>query len=466
MKQCIRLSMGLLFFCFMSPLLGMMTARFSHEMLQKYPIKFGFFRKKYPYIQIKDLFPTMTLAGFALEPEQVHLVPTDASTLKMFDLCPLFVEQEVSIEPDLLTELDAETIKQLYASQKASISPKCHFFRNGTFETENVGVNAACVVSLGMFDNWNRTLLQLKSLDQFELAKQTGLSPALCAGHALNNARLTRNYALTGELKYLKDLHDINKSADFLLDLQIDDWLNVETVKVNIAKVGQALGVDGIDISAVSTVALFDSELDKKPEFAVFSPQEFSYVQNVKKEIQAGLKQKNYIHVMIVGNEEAAESHGHYFCFAIIKMGDEIQYVVLDTLPGVYHLQQGSHERDRLMFVIENIEQGSSTIKVANLRTSSEFMQSVGDISEESLLEAKLASERMEEIGDFKDQIKMLNDFSKRLNRFGVKKQLQKESQENLIHCLSAIKEIGDVYGQEFVYPTVRKLVEARLNEL
>jgi len=41
---------------------------------------------------------------------------------------------------------------------------------------------------------------------------------------------------------------------------------------------------------------------------------------------------------------------------------------VLDTAPRAYHLQAGSHERDRLMFVIQNIEQGNSLINVANIR--------------------------------------------------------------------------------------------------
>lgn len=461
MRKFIKLYASVLFFCVSIPLLGMMLP----TKMRNRTIKLSSLYKKYPYIQLKDMVSTVSLKDFE-EELPVYLVPTDADTLKMFDLCPLFVEQEVSIAPDLLTELDAETIKQLYASQKIESSPKYHVFKSDRFVTEPVSVNAPCVVPLGKLGNWNRTLLQLKSLDQFELASKTGLSPALCAGHALNNGRLIRNYVLTGEMKYLKDLHDIDNSADFLLDLAIDDWLNVETVKTNIVKVGEKLGVDGIDISAVSTVALFDSGLDKTPEFAVFNPEEFSYVQKVRKEIQRGLKQENYLHVMIIGNEEAAESHGHYFCFAIIKTGNEIQYVVLDTLPGVYHLQAGSHERDRLMFVVDTIERGSSTVKVANLRTMSEFTQSVGKVDEESLLETALANERMEEGGEFVHQIKLLNDLSKRLNRFGVKKQLAKEAKDNLIDCRNAIIKISDVYGEDIVYPELRKLIGTRLNEL
>jgi hypothetical protein len=462
MKRYIKV-MIYLFFCGSVYMFGM---NLPPTIRKRYPVKHLNLRKKYPYIELKDINSGVSVRDFMIEPEHIYLVPTDKDTLKMFDLCPLFVEQKVSLEPDLLTELDEETIKQLYASQKASVSPKYHVFKNSKFETVNVAVDVPCIIPLGIFGNWNRTLLQLKSLDQFELAQKTELSPALCAGHALNNGRLMRNYALTGEMRYLKDLHDINNSADFLLDLAIEDWLNVETVKLNIAKVGEQLGVDGIDISAVSTVALFDSSLDKTLDFSLFNPEEFIYVQKVKKEIQEGLKQKNYIHVMIIGNEEAAASHGHYFCFAIIKSGNDIQYVVLDTLPGAYHLQNGSHERDRLMFVIQNIEQGSSLIKVANLRTAPEFIQSVGQHDEESLLELTLANERMEESGNFENQIKFLNAFSKKLNQFGIKKQLEKELKETLIDYRNAILKISDVFGKENVYPALRQLIEKQLDSM
>ncbi|HLW73047.1 MAG TPA: hypothetical protein VKR54_03280 [Candidatus Babeliales bacterium] len=462
MKQSKKILCGVvLLFCAHNFLFGMfLSPQVKQWRTRSVPL--GFFAKKYPYIQ-----QNVQESLMSAEPEYTYLVPTNSDTLKMFDLCPLFVQQEVSIAPDLLTELDAETIKQLYESQSASMSPKYHILRSGNsyFETENVDVNVPCVVPLGLFGHWDRTLLQLKSLDQFELAKITSLSPALCAGHALNNSRLIRNYALTGELKYLKDLHDINGATSFLLDLQIDDWLNVETVKMNVAKVGRALGVDGIDISSVSTVALFDSDLDKTSTFGVFNPEEFVYVQNVKKKIQKGLTQNNYVHVMVIGNEEAAESHGHYFCFAIIKTGNEIQYVVLDTLPGVYHLQEGSHEKNRLMFVIQNIEQGHATIKMANLRVMPQFIESVGEPNEESRLEAALANERMEESGGFENQIKLINDFSKKLNRFGVKKQLGKESKDNLVNCLNAINVIT-VQGKESLYPTLKELIEKRLSEI
>ena len=94
------------------------------------------------------------------------------------------------------------------------------------------------------------------------------------------------------------------------------------------------------------------------------------------------------------------------------------------------------------------------------------FLQSVGQANEESLLEASLADERMEEGGVFKNQIIYLNDFSKKLNRFGIKKVLNQESKESLNDYLNVINKISDLYREKSVYPALKKIIEARLLEL
>jgi hypothetical protein len=283
--------------------------------------------------------------------KKVFLVSTNENVLKNLELCPLFGKNG-----------------GLYFV----FNPKARLFSGeivARFEGEDVAQNAPCVVPLGTFGNWNRTLMQLKTLDQFELADKTGFSPAMCGGLSLNNGRLIRNYAYTGNQENLRALHDIGDATNFLLDLKIGDWLNAQVLRDNLKKLGVELGIDGVDVSAVSTVSLFDSNLNTKFGFGIFDEDEFAYVQKVKKNIQEGFKKDNYIHIMIIGNEETVEAAlGHYFCFAIIKTGNHIEYVVLDTIPSAYHLQQGSHERNRLMFVIQNIEQGYSSINVANIR--------------------------------------------------------------------------------------------------
>jgi hypothetical protein len=287
------------------------------------------------------------------QPEvRYYLVPTDEQTLRQFGLYPLFGKN---------------------GGRYAMFNPDARLFSGETeprFEYKDVAQNAPCIVRLGRLGSWSRIIMQLNSLDQFALADATGLDPALCAGHSINNGRLMRDYVLTGNRQNLRDLHDIQRSANFLLDLNIGAWLNVEVVREKIAGLRQQFGVDGIDVSAVSSVSLFDANLDKKAGFAVFDQAEFEYAQKVKQNIRQGLQQDNYVHVMIIGNEETVEKDmGHYFCFVIAKAGNEIQYIVLDTSPMAYHLQARSHEMDRLLFVIQNIEQGYSAINVANIRT-------------------------------------------------------------------------------------------------
>ncbi len=409
-----------------------------------------------------------------------HLVPTDKVSMQELGLCPLFTQQEgFQMDPIIVQEmmrdlrsqgLSEADIKQQLAGLTKVPGPKYHVFKsdqkNAWLEEKEISIDAPCVESLGNYGEWNRILLQLKSLNQFELAEKTTLSPALCAGHALNNACLIRDYAETGEIKYLKYLGDINSATNFLLDLTIDDWINVETVKDNLKKMGIEFNIDVSNISAISTVDLFNSNLDKTPDFAVFNPEEFAYVQNLKQRLRNGLKENNFVHVIIIGNEEVAETHGHYFAFAIIKEGNNIQYVVLDTLPNVYHLQKDSHERNRLMFLIENIEQGNAVTPFHNLRTRPEFIESLGTQDEESLLETDLINERMPEEGMFKDRTIQLNNFSKLLTRFGIKKQLQKESLENILMYLQFIQEIESSFGEGLVYPTLKNILLNRISDI
>ena len=462
MKNYIRVGMQLF------SVVMIFSAHMTFGMLGRYQPKKGFLSnkmiglsKQYPYLQskIQNIYEKVTLEDFDVEPEQIHLLPIDSDTLKMLDLCPLFEKPHAIIEPEVRESLDKNEIRIISEMQIVEKMPKYHVFKDSGFEIRHTDLNIPCVVPLGKFGDLNRTLIQFKSLDQDELAKATKLSQFLCAGHSLNNGRLIRNYALDGEVKYLKKLHDIQESVGFLLDLGIGEWPDVKSVKQEIKNVGKLLDVNTIDrdISAVSTVLLFGSHV------GLLDQQEFDYVQTVKRKIQRGLAQNNYVHIIIIGNEEFTVKHGHYFCFAIIKSGNEVQYLVLDTLPGVYHLQEGSHERDRLMFLIDNIERDSSLVNVASLSAMPEFMQSVGQQDEESMLEVELSRERLQEADDFENQIKFVNDFSKTLNRFGVKKQLAKESKEFLSKCLDIIKDIANVYGEENTYPTLRKLIEGQI---
>lgn len=326
---------------------------------------------------------------------RIYRIPVDSASLKNLDLCPLFTKQQnYTMDSNLFAEMqqdlrrqgvsEQDIMQQLVGLTEVS-GPKCHVFKTNDMgaylEEKPVGFDVPCKISLGRFGKNNRSLLQLKSLDQFELAEKTSLSPALCGGNALNNACLILDYANTGESKYLSYLHSLNDAANFLLNLNIGDWINVEVIKKNLEKMNHELNIDTSSIFAVSSAALFNSDLDKTPEFALYDSNEFTYVQKIKSILRDSLQKDYSAQVIIIGNEESTETHGHYFAFAIIKSLNAIQYIVLDTLPNVYHLQEGSYERDRLMYIIDNIEQGFSQINFINIRAYTLRLQGAFDVS-------------------------------------------------------------------------------------
>lgn len=317
-----------------------------------------------------------------------NLVPMDLRSMHELGLCPLFVKKEASMDPEIIE--DTIQILRYENMSEAEIKERMnemlfpgrvyHVFNDGAFQEKQVNVDVPCILPLGTFGDWNRTLIQLKSLDQGDLEKVTGLPDGLCAGHSLNNACTIRDYAQTGELRYLKYLNDMNASAEFLLSLGIKNWLNVQEVKENLLKMN-FINIDSSDIFAISTAVLFDSDRDKNPDFEVFFDRnEFDTVQKHKAALIKGLQRDYYAQIIIIGNEEVTQFNGHFFMLAVIKSLNEIQYVVVDTFPGgIYHLQEGSHERNRLIFLIENIEQGSSIINLPNVRVL-EYEKSIKEL--------------------------------------------------------------------------------------
>jgi hypothetical protein len=310
-----------------------------------------------------------------------NLAPTDSQSMQELGLCPLFIKKEATMDSEIMRDTE-RVLRQAGLSTK-QIKEKLdemlypgrvyHVFdeTEGNFKEKQVDVNnnVPCIVPLGSFGNWNRTLIQLKTIDQGDLEKGAGLPDGLCAGHSLNNACIIRDYSNTGDVKYLKNLNDSNSAEEFLRSLGIENWLDVNQVKEKLLKMN-FIDIDSSNVFAISTAMLFDSHLNKNPEFEVFfDNNEFVAVQKHKAALKKGLQRDYYRQVIVIGNEEVTQSHGHFFAFAIIKTLNEIQYVVLDTFPGgIYHLQEGSHERNRLMFLIQNIEQGFSDINLPNVR--------------------------------------------------------------------------------------------------
>ena len=335
-----------------------------------------------------------TKAKTIREVKATHLVAADIQSMHELALCPLFSKKKGSMDFAVMDDVEqmlrqeglSEDLIKKRLDEMMYPGRVYHVFDEyeGNFKEKQVPVNdnVPCIVPLGTFGNWNRTLMQLKTIDQGDLEKEIGLPDGLCAGHSLNNACIIRDYAKMGEVRYLKDLNDSNVAASFLLMLGIENWLDVNQVRNKLLKM--SFDIDTSNIFAISTAMLFDSNLNKNPEFEIFfDNSEFLAVQNNKKWLRQSLQQDYCVWVIVIGNEEVTQSHGHFFAFAIIKKLDEIQYIVLDTFPGgVYHLQEGSHERNRLMFLIQNIEQGFSEISLPNVRMF-EYEKSIKELAEQ-----------------------------------------------------------------------------------
>lgn len=329
-------------------------------------------------------FTTMNVFGMMISRQAdrsltkiTHLVPSDSKSMYELGLSPLFVTKETSMDFDIVNDitnaLRNEGLSE--ASITATINEMkfpgrvYHIFENGIFKKQQIDhdKDVSCIVDLGVYNNCNRKLIQIKGLDQGDLETKIQFPDGLCAGHSLNNACILQRYAKTGEVKYLKDLTDMNGAAEFILKNNIKNWLDIKEAREKLSEINSNL--KDPNISIVSTVGLFDSNLDKNPVFEVcFDKNEFYLTQKNKELIQKGLQRNYFTHVIVIGDEEVKLNKGHYFTCAIIKVLNEIQYVVVDTFPGgVYHLQDGSHEKNRLMFLIQNIEQGSSTIDLPNV---------------------------------------------------------------------------------------------------
>ncbi len=317
-----------------------------------------------------------------LQPKpELFLVPKDQ--LDTLGLCPLFIKLR---ENPLYTTI----LKEDYSSVS-------HFHEEQS---------PLCIIPLG----GSRFLMQLESLSQMELAIQKKVAPALCGGLSLHNCILIRKYAKTGNKKYLQDMHNFDLADQFITDIGLGSWLLVSAVKKYLT-IAQKKKYNVSAISVISSPLLFDSQLKKRNDFEMFIEKaDYKEVQQLKKYIMKGLQQPNFVHVIIVGNEELVEpkeARGHFFIFAIIKVGGITQYIVLDTSQGAYHLDERSYARLRLNFMIDQFEKGQSDIMMPHLRW-------------DKYTEQKKIRERLENIIELPEKTDELKEIVKMIERYAI----------------------------------------------
>jgi len=222
-----------------------------------------------------------------------------------------------------------------------------------------------CFVDLGVKNGLNRQLLQMS------MAKQT---EARCGGLSLINALWAERYAKSGNKSDLTYLHDANNVKRILNTIGCGNWVDIEKVKAYIES-AKNKGYDVSNIDAISSVLVLDKNL---AEF-LFG-EEVATGQELKDKVRKGLSQDFFFHGIIVGDEEAqVEGFGHYFAFVIIKSGNQVQYVVIDSLKIPNHLKPDSYRRRRINYLIDHLETG----KAESLIPFTRFQEMVYDIEDE-----------------------------------------------------------------------------------
>ena len=202
-----------------------------------------------------------------------------------------------------------------------------------------------CFDSLGVKNGLDRKLLQISMAEQIE---------ARCGGLSLINALWTEKYTKSGNKTDLTYLHNPNNVKKILDRIGCGNWVDIGRVKAYVES-AKNQGYDTANIDAISSVLVVDKNL---AEF-LFG-EEVTTGQELKNKVRKGFNQDFFFHGIIIGDEEArVGGSGHYFAFVIIKSGNQVQYVVIDSL-DTNHLTPDSYNRRRIDYLIDYLETGKA----------------------------------------------------------------------------------------------------------
>ena len=239
-----------------------------------------------------------------------------------------------------------ETLEQLAQKEKAAQQVPLKLVPIDMMNRLKLCPVRPCFVDLGIKNALNRQLLQMS------MAKQT---EARCGGLSLINLLWAKKYARTGSVKDLIYLHDPNNVKRILDVIGCGNWVDIRKVKAYIEN-AKGKGYDVSNIDAISSVLVVDKNL---AEF-LFG-EEVATGQELKDKVREGLSQDFFFHGIIVGDEEAQErGFGHYFAFVIIKAGNQVQYIAIESLKDVNHLKPDSYRRLRINYLIDQLETGEA----------------------------------------------------------------------------------------------------------
>ena len=221
-------------------------------------------------------------------------------------------------------------------------------------------------------DNKKRHLMQLKTFNQeiFENAN------SLCWALAMRNALLLSSFVYTGDINFLKQLPSVDGIKSFLDYYKLNDLVaklgaksmftkeQIEDFMQTNLKQQSAFTIDPSLIKDKKiTVMATPFEIDAMNWFVEKESKAFDAARRVSQ----GLKQKDFFHAFILGEDELAvisddaKIAGHYISFVIVKQGHHIIYAVADTKADHYYIgPDNNYEYQKLLHFIELLEKGKS----------------------------------------------------------------------------------------------------------
>ena len=196
----------------------------------------------------------------------------------------------------------------------------------------------------------SRALYQINTIDQFKLAGEMGdIAPEVCSLDSVNNALLMNEYFRTGKIDELKKIKDESIARSFLLHCASNmSNLKYPTIDQVQKCIDDTLGGK----SGMSNIGVIDLDLDlifeggysflsvMKAAKDLYQPK----VQEVLEGVRNGLRQESFYYSLIFGEGRVDGADRHYFVLSLVKKGDQIQHVVIDTDPRSHYINTGSSE--------------------------------------------------------------------------------------------------------------------------
>ena len=306
----------------------------------------------YQEYSLDELKAVMSLVWRTLDPSQVVLLRGLAEKL---GTTPHFAWEYLNdVRKELLTEIQRRSvivpgIQPIPVSAIVSappipfqpILPTLPIVQvpHSQYKVHLININNAreFIVAINQI-NANASLIQLKSVDQNKPSISEVFGGETCPIMALHNASSVLQYANTGDLNIIKNMSNEANAKQFLKKLGTckKDWNRLTTQEI------EMLFLAGIPQDLAKNIVVLDSVIE------LGNPQAgnviYAKTSSILHDIRKGLRQDNFVYSLVLGDAEFTQFKlkpgitMHYISFSIIKSGNQVQYIVVDSLGNQSHL--------------------------------------------------------------------------------------------------------------------------------